>query len=53
MFETLLYTLSYVKEKNLNMLILDIDDQNAMYAFAFNGTHATYLNLNLWWHQNV
>ena len=30
-----------------NILILDIDDQNTMHAFASKGTHAAYLNLNL------
>ena len=31
---------------NKNILVCDIDDQNAKYVFAFNGTQAVYLNLN-------
>ena len=41
-FETLLYSLSYVKYK-----IKDIDDQNTMYVFASEDTHDTYLNIDL------
>ena len=43
-FETLLYTLSYVKEKK-NTLLLGIGDHNTTYVFAANGTHVAYLNL--------
>ena len=47
MFEILLCALSYVMEKNKNLLILDTDDQNTTYVFAFKGTHALYLSLKL------
>jgi hypothetical protein len=40
-------------EKNKNIFILNIDDQNKMYVFASKGTHATYLNLNLQLYQSV
>ena len=42
-FEILLETLSYVKEKIKNIPILDIDDHNTMYVFASKSTHATYM----------
>lgn len=32
---------------NKNTLVIDIDDQNAMYVFAFKSSQVAYLNLNL------
>lgn len=39
MFESLLYTLFYVKEEIKNIFILDIADHNTMCVFASIGTH--------------
>ena len=32
--------------ENKNILVLEIDDQDTTYIFAFKGTHVVYLNLN-------
>ena len=39
-FETFLYTLSYVDEKIKNILVLDIESQNTTYVIVVKGTHA-------------
>jgi hypothetical protein len=46
--ETYLYTLSYVKEKNQSVLILDIDDLNTGYTCIYiQGHHVACLDLNI------
>lgn len=45
-FETLLHTVVFCWDKNINILILDIDDHNMM-SNCIQGHHAVYLNLNL------
>lgn len=43
-FKTLFYKLSVLmkRTKNKNKLILDIDDQNIMYAYASKDMHVAY-----------
>lgn len=45
-FETLSYTLSYVKEKLKIYSFVKKTGQNTTYGFVFKDTHVAYLNLN-------
>lgn len=40
---------AYIK----NICILDVDDKNRMCVFAYESTHAAYLNLNFQQHQSI
>lgn len=43
-FQTLLYTLSCVQQKNDFILVLDIGDRNTTHVFASKGTHFAFSN---------
>ena len=44
--EFIVYIFSCLGE-DIVILMPEVEDLNAMYVFAFKGTHAAYLNLNL------
>lgn len=49
--DSLVYTLSYVKKKSQNILILGNDDQNTLCVFVSKAIQVANLNLNLHEHQ--
>ena len=51
--KTLLHTVVFCWEENINILILDIDDQNMMCVIASKGSRLHILNLNRQYHQSV
>ena len=46
-FQTLFYTLSYVKENIGILLLLDIEKRNTTYVFAYKVIEYVYLNSSL------
>ena len=52
-FESFMYTLLHVKEKLINIFILDIVDHDTMCVFASIGTHVAYLISSLQYHRGI